>query len=160
MEFLTRFSKRKRSQLVIPDDPKERRTKSEFLKDCDINLIMAKYKKTGILPSSARSAAARYGDFSQVPTFAEMQDKINAAQEVFAALPAKVRKQFDNDPSQFLQAAETAEGRELMKQLGLGRSVDTESPKQPEEVPPSTKSSSSKASAKKGTPEGGPQEVS
>ena len=146
MEFFTRFSPRRRKQLVIPDHPKERLTKSEFLKDCDINLIMAKYKKTGILPTSARSAAARYGDFSSVPTFAEMQDKIAAASEVFAALPAIVRKQFDNDPGEFLRASETPEGREIMKQLGLGKevsSVDTSGPEAgPEEAPLPTRKGS------------------
>lgn len=102
------------------DTPEDRRTKSEFAQDCDINRIVARYKKTGVLPESARAAALRYGDFSQIPDFREMQEKIIAAHEVFAALPAEVRKQFDNDPGAFIDASQTREGRELMVKLGLG----------------------------------------
>lgn len=107
---------------------RERRTKQEFKQDCDVNLIMAKYRKTGILPESAKAAAARYGDFSQIPDFMQMQEKIIAANELFASLPAAVRKQFDNDPGQFIAASETKEGVELMQKLGLGKEADPKAP--------------------------------
>lgn len=106
--------------LTCPDTPEDRRTKSEFVDECDINKIMARYRRTGILPENARAAAVRYGDFSQIPDFMEMQEKIIAANELFMALPAEVRKQFDNDPGQFIAAADTQEGREVMVKLGLG----------------------------------------
>lgn len=134
MKFKTRFETPKRVVLKCPDTPEDKRTKQEFLKDTDINNIVKQYKKTGRLPESARSAAARYGDFSGVPSFAEMQAKIIAGSEVFAALPAAVRKQYDNDPGQFLAAAATPEGLELMKKLGLGAEagVDaSDSPRKP-----------------------------
>jgi len=111
---------RVRVQFICPDTPQDRRTKSEFLDECNINTIMAKYKKTKQLPDSIRLEAAKYGDFSQVPDFIEMQEKIIAANNLFDALPATVRKQFGNDPGEFIKAAETAEGRELMVKLGLG----------------------------------------
>jgi len=100
---------------------RERRVKSEFKDECDINLIMARYRKTGILPESARSAAARYGDFGQVPDFMQMQEKLIAANALFDSLPAAVRKQFNNDPGEFISASNTREGRELMVKLGLGK---------------------------------------
>lgn len=119
MKFRTRFSERV-SPLVICST-EEGKTKSEFMDECDINKIMARYRRTGVLPESARMAAARYGDFSAVPSFMEMQDKILAANELFAALPAAVRKQFDNDPHEFLAASHTEEGQELLIKLGLGK---------------------------------------
>lgn len=122
--FRTRYSvigTKKFSEVLTSDDPKDCRTKQEFKSECDINNIMARYRKTGVLGEPARLAAARFGDFSQVPTFMEMQEKISAAYELFAALPAAVRKQFDNDPGQFIDASETPEGRDLMKKLGLGK---------------------------------------
>lgn len=130
LPFKTRFTVEARPVVVTPGE--EKRTKSEFAKDCDINLIMARYKKTGLLPESARAAAAQYGDFSELPTFAEMQERTMAANELFAALPATVRKQFDNDPGQFLAAADTKEGRELMVKLGLGKPVEAQPPSQPD----------------------------
>lgn len=126
--------------LSCPDTPEDRRTKSEFADECDINLIMARFRKTGVLPQSAHAAAARYGDFSQVPDFMQMQDKLIAANELFAALPAAVRKQFDNDPGQFVAAADTKEGRALMVKLGLVPTGDTEA-----STPPSSPSPSSTA---------------
>lgn len=123
-KFLTRFNAHPRPLIMCTDE--ERKTKSEFADECDINLIMARYRKTGQLPVNAKAASLRYGDFSQVPDFMQMQDKILAAHELFEALPATVRKQFDNNPGEFIAAAHTKEGRELLVKFGLG--ADTASP--------------------------------
>lgn len=131
--FRTRFSERIEDGLTCTAE--ERMTQSEFADECDINQIMARYHATGELPDSARAAAARFGDFSQVPSFAEMQDKIIAAHELFAALPAAVRKQFDHDPGQFIAAADTEEGRKMLVDLGLGMDAD-EAPSTPPAAPP------------------------
>lgn len=112
-------SKRLRIITAHPSDEPPS-VKPEFKNDCDINLLMARYRRTGILPESYRLAAARYGDFSQIPDFQTMNDKLNAARDLFAALPAKVRKEFDNDPAEFLAASQTPEGIKLLCDLGLG----------------------------------------
>lgn len=117
--FRTRFSKIDRVGLACTQA--EKRTKSEFAKECDINVIMARYRRTGVLPESALASAARFGDFSQIPTFQEMQDKVIAAHELFSALPAQVRDTFQNDPALFIEASGTPEGQELMVKLGLAK---------------------------------------
>lgn len=122
-KFRTQFDTPPRIKVLCTEE--EKKTKSEFQDDTDINKIMARYKKTGMLPV-ARAAAQRFGDFSQVPSFTEMQHKIIAAHEMFDALPAVVRRQFGNDPGAFLAAADTQEGRELLKKLGLGAEVEPE----------------------------------
>jgi len=129
MKYRTRFSKKIPDGLYCP--PEENKTKPEFIDECDINKIMAKYRKTGVLPENARQAAARYGDFSSIPTYMQMQERIIAANELFAELPAVVRKQFDNDPGVFLAASETQEGRELLIKLGLGKEMPANPPSQP-----------------------------
>lgn len=117
-------------------DPSEKcSVDSSARAESDINLIVARYKKTGVLPGAARAAAARYGDFSQVPDFAEMQIRVMAASEMFAALPAKVRRVFNNDPSEFLAAASTPEGVELLKTLGLGNPDAAPAPSVPAPAP-------------------------
>lgn len=124
------------------------RTKQEFKKDCDINLIVKKHKQMGLSASAGFfTAAKQYGDFSQVPTFKEMQDKVHAAQDLFMSLPAHVRQAYGNDPGAFIDAAKTKEGRDLMIKLGLGEepkakpkppSPADSAPKAPDEVlPPS-----------------------
>jgi len=127
--FKTRFDTP--AEVVVLCTEEERMTKSEFADECDINAIMDRYQKKRELPESARSAAARFGDFSQVPTFAEMQEKIIAANEMFMSLPATVRKLFDNDPGEFVAAADSDEGRKYLVKLGLGNDSVLDSPESP-----------------------------
>ena len=56
------YSKKERVQLVN-DEPSL--TKQSFQNECNINSIMKKWEKTGLLPHS-RSSQPRYGDFSNV----------------------------------------------------------------------------------------------
>ena len=116
-KFLTRYTSRPRP--TVECTMEERKTKSEFAEECDINMIMSRYRKTGQLPVNTRAAAIRYGDFSQVPDFAQMQDKLLAAHELFDSLPAALRKHFDNNPGTFIAASDTREGRDLLSKFGL-----------------------------------------
>src|SRR3954464_15863274 len=120
MKFVTPYNYDPSVDSGLQCTEEERMTKSEFADDCDINRIFARYTKTGILPDAARAAAARFGDFSIRPTYAEMHDKLIAAEEMFLALPAEVRREFDNDPLQFVASADTPEGRKRLIDLGLG----------------------------------------
>lgn len=129
----TRFDRRS-PMLLCPRA--ERRTKSEFKQDCDINLIMARYHRTGILPDTARAAAARYGDFSGVPGYHDMMNRTLAAQELFEALPATARKAFGNDPGRFLVASQTPEGQRLLVKLGLATARPEPLTEDPAPVPP------------------------
>lgn len=64
---------------------------------CDINVIYAKYQKTGILPEHNKNG--KFGDFSEVPTLIEAFEAVQSATELFEALPADIRKLMDNDAS-------------------------------------------------------------
>lgn len=144
--FRTRFSGR--VKVTVECDPEERVTKSEFKEETDINNIIARYKKTGILPQPVMEAARRYGDFSSVPTYQEMFDRVHAAQEVFSALPAHVRKKFNNDPGEFLAASDTKEGLDLMIELGLATKrpdVDAKEGKAPSSQPTAAAEKKAKA---------------
>jgi len=132
MKFHTRFSPGLRPKVECTIE--ERRTKQEFKDECDINLLMARYKKTGVLPTHSLAAAVRYGDFSQIPSFHEMHDRVLAATDVFMALPAHVRKHYGNDPGLFLASSETPEGRELMVRLGLATKREAKAPNAPAEA--------------------------
>lgn len=115
---------RDRSVRIRPQvfcDPKDSRVDSSKKDECNINTIVARARRTGFLGDEARRLKAQYGDFSQIPDFAAMQEKIVAARELFALLPATVRRQFGNDPGEFVRASDTQEGRELMVKLGLGK---------------------------------------
>lgn len=133
MRFRTRFSDRVSHPVVCTME--ERRTKSEFADDCDINKIMSRYRQTGILPESSKAALAQYGNFDQIPSFHEMQDRVLAAHELFSSLPAHVRKEFDNDPGRFIDSSQTAEGMALMVKLGLATERVKDSPGVSDDTP-------------------------
>jgi phage internal scaffolding protein len=79
------------------------RTQQHFKDQCNINTIMKKYIKTGMLPvfKNATSAGV-YGDFSNIGTFQECQNRIIELEHKFMQIPSEIRKRFDNDPQKML----------------------------------------------------------
>ena len=144
MNFRTRYTPRERVSLDFSKAVS--RTKQSDLAACDINLILARYAKTGILPPERRQAL--YGDFSSVPTYLESVEVVRQAHEQFEHLPAKVRDRFQNDPSRFLDFA--SDPRNVSEMVELGLAVVRE-PTQPA-VPISSEKASKKAKAAEGTP--------
>jgi len=86
--------------------------------ECDINFIMKKYQNTGVLPQLIKKEP-QYGDFSDVSTYKESLELVMFSQEQFAALPAQVRKRFQNDPAEFLAWTSDASNLEEMASMGL-----------------------------------------
>lgn len=79
----------------------ENLTKQSFKDECDINIILARAERSGMLP--ARDAMPQFGDFSEVPDYLSALDIIDQAESQFMSLPAAVRKECDNDPAVFLE---------------------------------------------------------
>lgn len=97
------------ARAVVTCDPNgdrgRSRTHQSFSKDADINVIMGRYRKTGVLvdPSLISSARApKFGDFSDLPDYALMMNRMLQAQHDFLTLPASVRARFDNDVAKCL----------------------------------------------------------
>ncbi len=97
--------------------PKKGRTKQSFKDECDINLIMAKYQKTGALAHFNKFSAS-YG-FATSEDFASAMRTVTIAQDMFDGLPSSIRNRFANDPSQFLEFVQGADNREEAIELGL-----------------------------------------
>lgn len=85
---------------------------------CDVNNIMAKYEQTGLI-DHVHSQPAQYGDFSNVGTYQEALNKIMLAQNQFDALPADLRKQFDNNPAEFVDFVMNPENQQQCQKMGL-----------------------------------------
>jgi len=101
------FSRRANVKLRFPkDDPKSiSRTKASFAKDADINNIMSRYQKTGVLVDPLRINPNRrpnFGDFSDICDLASMISRIRDVETSFRVLPASVREKFDNEPAKLL----------------------------------------------------------
>lgn len=122
-KFRTRFDKRVR---VTSNTHGESRAKQSFRDECDMNNILKKYHKTGVLPI-ARSAG-QYGDFSEVSDYQAALNKVMNAQNAFMDLPSRVRAEFDNDPGRFLQFATDPKNAQRMIDLGLATAVEIVSP--------------------------------
>lgn len=81
-------------------------TKQSFADQCDINKIMAKYQKTGLIDHVTKHSA-EYGVHTQRDLL-EAYEVIERAEEMFADLPSKARETFGNDPGKFLAYMEDA----------------------------------------------------
>lgn len=100
------------------------------MEDADINIIMKKYSGTGMLPQVNMEALT--GDFSDVGDFREAQDKIKAANDAFAEVPAELRRRFNNDPQEFINFVLDDKNLEETVKLGYRTRPD----KTPEPVTP------------------------
>lgn len=96
-------------------------TQQHFAEECDINNIVNKYMQTGVFgdPFSDASNPPQFGDFYNVSDFHSAQNLIAEATQSFDALPAHLRKRFDNDPSVLLAFLEDESNREEAEKLGL-----------------------------------------
>lgn len=101
-------------------------TKQSFRDECDINRIMQRFKKlcsSDYLQNFNNVIGGSYGDFSDVGDYRSALDQVMRAQGLFDALPAIVRKRFDNDPAFFLDFVSNPDNLEEMRSLGLVKPV-------------------------------------
>lgn len=87
--------------------------------ETDINLIMKRYKKGAQLPNQELIGSLRYGDVSEVPDFLTIRNQMIKAEEAFLSLPGKLRREFGDDPVEFLQFMANPENRARAEELGI-----------------------------------------
>lgn len=109
------YRKHKRVQLKFS---KPSRTKQAEADAADINKIMAKYQKTGILPH-LNNRVPTYGDFSEVTDYQDALNTVMRAEAAFMALPSSVRAKFDNDPARFLDFTQDPANLDALREMGL-----------------------------------------
>jgi len=85
--------------------------------ECDINVILERFGKTGQVPVNTISGS--YGDFSGVHDYHTALNAIIASESEFAALPAQLRNRFDNEPSKLIEFLDNPDNRTEAEQLGL-----------------------------------------
>lgn len=122
------------TQLRVTTDPVGvSRTKQSQLKECDINLIMKKYQKTGII-NHFNKHGAMYGEYAPLDLISAYET-LERTNEMFLDLPAKVRARFKNQPEAFLEFVQDPKNKEEMYELGLARRPAPVEP-EPPVVPP------------------------
>lgn len=119
-EFRTAYGPKLRAN-TVNDNPSM--VKSEFQKEADINFIIGKFRKTGMV-SHLSQHKGDYGTFDTID-FHEAMLTVTAAQEMFETVPADVRKRFGNDPGAFLDFVTDAKNLAEMRELGLAPRDDS-----------------------------------
>lgn len=94
------------------------RTKQDPAAECDINVLLRKYKAKGEL-SHISNHLAQYRDISGVPDLHEAITIVADAQSTFEHLPAEVRAQCDHDPGNFLPWIDQPANAETAMKYGL-----------------------------------------
>jgi len=120
----------------------------QSLKDeCDVNKIVEKYMRSGVLPSNVRTSQG-YMDVSGIGDYEQALTTVQRAEDSFMALPAALRARFHNDPSQFLNAMQdpTPELKSLLIKLGLA-APQKKQQKKSEATPPKDSKAEAKAEA-------------
>ncbi len=106
------------------------RTKQSFKEETDINSIMARFQKTGMI-EFINKHEPQYGDVTAIDFQTAMQS-VATGREMFADLPSKVRDRFNNDPAELLEFLDNPENRDEAILLGLAKPKPTDEPKIPD----------------------------
>jgi phage internal scaffolding protein len=85
--------------------------------ECDINVILERFGKTGQVPVNAISG--QYGDFSGVHDYHTALNAIIASESEFASLPAQIRARFDNEPNKLIEFLNDENNQAEAQALGL-----------------------------------------
>lgn len=102
-------------------------TRQEFAEECDINTIMERYEASGAI-THVNTSNPVYMDVTELPDLRGAMDAMREASLAFYSLPAKVRREFDNDPQAFVDFAQAPENLEQMRTWGLAPEAAVEPP--------------------------------
>lgn len=97
-------------------------TQQHFKDDCDVNVILERFMRTGEMPSTY--AIPSFQDVSDYADFRELQDAMSDAREYFDSLPARVRARYNNDLTHFYESLNTRQGYDEFLSL-VGASAHT-----------------------------------
>ena len=95
------------------------RTQQHMKDECDINKIMARYQKTGLI-EHLTDKVPTYGDMPESIDYLEAMQTVAEAKTAFEHLPSTVREKFSNNPEEWLEFIHDAESvDEAIEALGL-----------------------------------------
>lgn len=135
----------KRDRVQAYKVPGDSMTEQHHARACDVNTIMAKYLKSGVI-DHIKQYEPQFGDVSNLD-FKTSMDQVAAVKSEFHNLPAFVRDHYKQDPGAYLDAVSTEEGiEELRKLKPPGQKYDRDGNR---EVPENTPTEPSSDGAKK-----------
>lgn len=110
------------------------KTKQSMKAECDINNIMAKYQKSGLV-THVNERQGTYDDFISAPDYHTAMNQICAANESFESLPSGIRNRFHNDPALFLEFVQDPAHQDELVRMGLADPKPEKTPTEPVQAP-------------------------
>lgn len=102
-------------------------TKQSEAAACDVNNIIKRYDRTGLITHLARAEAV-FTDVSEITSYQDAILQVQDAQKAFMDLPSGLRSRFGNDPAKYIDWATSSsdeEKHEVYAQLtGVDRYTD------------------------------------
>lgn len=137
-EFFTQFNRNVSEPVsfVLPS-----KTEQAHKNDYDINRLVQRATRTGVLGTVDQIRNVYYGDFSEVDQAMENEFRMIEARERFMELPSNIREYFQNDPRALLKALGDETQINKLVELGLVKapapqaSPDNPAPVVTEKVP-------------------------
>lgn len=93
-------------------------TKQHLKDKTDVNQIMERYQRTGLL-NEVNEMRAVYADVSDIGTYQDAMEFVSGVMDEFMDLPSKIRDRFKNDPQALVAFLSNPEHREEAIELGL-----------------------------------------
>lgn len=93
-------------------------TQQQFKDECNVNNILAKYKKTGMI-NHVNKHQGQFGDFSGLEDYQTSLQKLKQAQDNFETLPSELRIKFGNDPAKLIEFLADEKNNEDAYNFGL-----------------------------------------
>ncbi|AXL14771.1 internal scaffolding protein [Microviridae sp.] len=115
MQFRTAYGKR--NPVGLSTGPGL--TKQSHKNECDINQIMARYQKTGVL-EHAKAHQGSYGEITS-ETFLSAHQTIARAKSMFETLPSSLRERFENRPENYFDFVQDPDNTTELVKMGLVR---------------------------------------
>ncbi len=94
------------------------RTKQSFRDATDINKIVARFERTGLLEHVNKNPGT-YADVSNLRDYPSALRLIKRGNDLFDALPSNLRSRFDNDPARLISFLDDPKNKEEAIKLGL-----------------------------------------
>jgi phage internal scaffolding protein len=83
----------------------------------NINSIMARARKTGVLPG--RGGTPLFGDFTNVPSYQDQLNRLIQVRDDFDRLPSEIRDRFKNDPGKLYDWLDNPQNLKEACEIGL-----------------------------------------
>jgi len=91
--------------------------------NCDINVILKRFRLGGQLPTSARVPS--YENYEGIFDFQSAMNAVRSGEEAFAELPSDIRRKFANSPQAFLEYAANPENIDGLRKMGLAKKLES-----------------------------------